>query len=288
MRAPSEVLLLLAASAGCSARAEPQPDTTKADAGFQLRQVDATFPATLDAGAPRTLDAGAPRTRDASPSPVDATSCTVGPAALDAAFDGAFITQLVCFEEGTCAGYGADDVLGLVSGPPIGGGAMVGSTDVVSLGGGGSITVGFAPNAIVDGPGIDFVVFENPFDYDNGQRYIEPGEVSVSDDGVQWTVFPCADTRGGYDTDDEPDGGWSATHCGGMNLVYSSPASGISPFDLEHAGGDPFDLAWIGVKHANYVRIRNVVVEPCPEAGVKPNKNGFDLDAIAIIHTALR
>ena len=52
---------------------------------------------------------------------------------------------------------------GIVEGPPVGGGTDHGSTDVVSLGSGGSIVVSFAPNAIVDGPGADFIVFENPF-----------------------------------------------------------------------------------------------------------------------------
>jgi hypothetical protein len=199
-----------------------------------------------------------------------------------------FITQVVNFTEGTCAGYNASSpaqVLKTVSGPPEGDpSTCCPGTDVVSLGGGGSIVVGFGGTEIVDGEGVDFVVFENPFDYGDNQRYVEPGEVSVSEDGKTWTAFPCSDT-----TQSEPDGGWGATHCAGMNLVFSNPADGISPFDLENAGGDPFDLAEIGVKKARYVRIRNMVVEFCPDGGapdgdVALTKNGFDLDAIAIIH----
>jgi hypothetical protein len=273
------------ATAACSAAAEPASRgdaDARRDAGHALLvPVDASFPATLDTGSTassRAADAGldTPRPR------AEADAGTDGPSR--------FVTSVVSFHQGTCAGYGASGLPGIVEGPPQGGGAVEGSVDVVSLGGGGSIVVGFAPNAIVDGPGVDFVVFENPFDYGNGDRYVEPGEVSVSDDGVTWTAFPCTDT-----TQAMPDGGWGATRCGGMNLVYSNPFRPpyISPFDLQRAGGDQYDLASIGVKHARYVRIRNVVAtEPCPEGGlpdgeVLPDKNGFDLDAIAIINGEL-
>ena len=56
----------------------------------------------------------------------------------------------------------------------------------------------FAPNAIVDGPGPDFIVFENPFASAGSSTdlFAEPGEVSVSDDGTTWQTFPCiADVR---------------------------------------------------------------------------------------------
>jgi hypothetical protein len=227
---------------------------------------------------------------DAKAPPHDgATAGSDGPAACHAdasardAPPSRFVTEVVSFHQGTCAGYGADSLPCVVEGPPVGLGDTEGSTDVVSLGGGGSIVVGFAPNAIVDGPGVDFVVFENAFFYGDGERYAEPGEVAVSDDGVHWTAFPCTDT-----TQAEPDGGWGSTQCGGINPVYSNPDNDISPFDLEHAGGDQYDLADIGVKHARYVRIRSIVAsEPCPDSGTRSIKNGFDLDAIAIINAEL-
>jgi hypothetical protein len=247
--------LALALVAGCAGHADDGHGSGQPDAGtLLLTPVDATFPATLDAGAACSADAH-------------------------------FITEVLSFQKGTCAGYNANDVCATVSGPPLGGGKYMAGTDVVSLGGGGSIVVGFGANAIVDGPGIDFVVFENPFVLEGGgdERYAEPGEVSVSDDGVTWTPFPCTDT-----THDEPDGGWGATSCGGINPVYSTPTNGISPFDLAEAGGDQYDLASIGVQHAKYVRIRNRVIEECVDAGAATlDKNGFDLDAIAILHGEL-
>jgi hypothetical protein len=188
-----------------------------------------------------------------------------------------FITKVVSYSLGACSGFGLDVMPQIVEGPPVGGGASLGSTDVLSLGNGGEIVVSFEPNAIVDGPGVDFIVFENPFDYGNDQRYVEPGEVSVSEDGVTWTAFPCTDT-----TQVDPDGGWGATQCGGMNVVYSNPDNGISPLDPITAGGDAYDLADIGVKHAKYVRIIDQVVESwCND------QNGFDLDAIAIVNAEL-
>ena len=72
-----------------------------------------------------------------------------------------FVTSVVDFTPGACAGYGADSMPTVVEGPPYGGGRQAGGLDVVSLGNGGSITLSFAPNGIVDGPGADFVVFEN-------------------------------------------------------------------------------------------------------------------------------
>jgi hypothetical protein len=168
----------------------------------------------------------------------------------------------------------------IVEGPPIGGGADMGSTDVFSLGNGGQIIVSFEPNAIVDGPGVDFIVFENPF-YVGGNAddvYAEPGEVSVSEDGVNWVSFlPCTDT-----TNSPPYG-----ECAGVHPVLSNPDNGISPLDPKTAGGDPYDLATIGVKHAKYVRIVDKVVEPCPDSGPRLDTNGFDLDAIAIVNAEL-
>ena len=91
-----------------------------------------------------------------------------------------FATDVVDFAPGDCAGYGLAQMPKVVQGPPVGFGEMQGSTNVVSLGKGGSIVLGFGKNAIVDAPGPDFVVFENAFKYGADLIYAEPGEVSVS------------------------------------------------------------------------------------------------------------
>jgi hypothetical protein len=65
------------------------------------------------------------------------------------------------------------------------------STRVVSLGDGGSITVGFS-TPIANGPGADFAVFENGFlSGGPGLAYLELGLVAVSSDGTDFFTFPA-------------------------------------------------------------------------------------------------
>jgi hypothetical protein len=195
-----------------------------------------------------------------------------GDASEDAADAGGgpFVTGVVSFSPGPCAGFGESAMPSVVEGPPIGGGVAQGSTDVVSLGVGGSIVLSFAPNAIVDGPGPDFVVFENAFDVGGNPNdvYAEPGEVSVSDDGVTWSTWPCTATANA-----PPYGA-----CAGWHPVTTPPAA---PTDYPACGGDAFDLADLGVTHARYVRIVDHSGETCAPG----NKSaGFDLDAVAILN----
>lgn len=200
---------------------------------------------------------------------------------------GRFVTSVVSIARTECTGFGAASLPAVVEGPPVGGGSARGSTDVVSLGSGGQIVVSFAPNAIVDGPGPDFVVFENPFwiGGSSSSVYAEPGEVSVSDDGATWHTFPCQPAPGAA-----PDGTGVLPpygECAGWHVVYSAPGNGISPFDPATAGGDAFDLAELGLTHARYVRIVDRTLEACPDAGPRPDTNGFDLDAVAILNAEL-
>ncbi|MEI7892644.1 MAG: cell surface protein [Myxococcales bacterium] len=185
---------------------------------------------------------------------------------------GRFATRVVSFTPGACAGFGQDHLPDIVLGPPEGGGGIKGSLDVLSLGNGGVVTV--AVEGLVDLPGADFIVFENPFFIGgNASRvYAEPGEVSVSNDGITWATFPCDPTLS------------TSPGCAGRRPVYASEASGISPFDLERAGGDPFDLADIGVTSAQFVRIRDRTEQPCSTGPGAPTMNGFDLDAVAVLH----
>ena len=188
-----------------------------------------------------------------------------------------FATKVVSFTAGACDGFGEKELPGVVLGPPVGGGPSEGSLDVVSLGTRGSIVLGF-DDVIVDGPGADFLVFENPF-LTNDQPDFELAQVSVSDDGTTWTSFPCTAT--GVSTD-----GYGT--CAGWHPVYSSPSDGISPLDPAVAGGDPFDLSVVGVTEARFVRIDDVgvdyVTESCP-VGSTAIANGFDLDAVSIVNT---
>lgn len=180
-----------------------------------------------------------------------------------------YATRVVSFTPGKCAGFGASKMPEIALGPPVGGGHDKGSLDVVSLGTGGEIVLSFEPNVLVDGPGVDLLVFENAF-YGVGadEPFAEIGEVSVSEDGVNWATFPCTATA--YP--------WGA--CAGWHPVSKEDSSSLDP---EKVGGDPFDLADIGVTRAKFVRIVDKGEMACNPA-VNPKTNGFDLDAIAAVH----
>jgi hypothetical protein len=231
-----------------------------------------------DAGSADAVDAVEPREAggDAA-ADVEPRDGAITTAEGDAARVDRFVTKVVSFTPGPCAGYGAARMPAVVLGPPVGAGDAQGGTDVVSLGTGGEIVVSFEPNAIVDGPGVDLLVFENAF-FAGGDAHAvaaDRGEVSVSDDGLTWTTFPCTATAYPYGA------------CAGWHPVYSSPMNGISPLDAKvdanGAGGDPFDLHDVGVTRARFVRVRDLSVQTCSSES-KITTNGFDLDAMAIIN----
>jgi hypothetical protein len=271
---------LIAASAACGSSAPPSPPTGAPSAADAAAEASV-----LDAASTPAESGGAIEPDDASPeaAAMDASSADAAGLRPDR-----FATGVVSFDPGPCAGFGAASLPQAVEGPPVGGGSDHGSTDVVSLGSGGTIVVSFGANAIVDGPGPDFIVFENPFWVagDSTDVFAEPGEVSVSDDGVAWQVFPCApaaDPQSPVGTGVGPpyDG------CAGWHVVWSNATNGISPVDPAVAGGDAFDLAALGVTHARFVRIVDKTHEACPDAGARPNDDGFDLDAVSIVHAEL-
>jgi hypothetical protein len=181
-----------------------------------------------------------------------------------------FATSVESFTAGPGSTFGQDKLPDIVLGPPKGGGDINGSVDVVTLGNGGSITLGFAPSQIVDGPGPDFIVFENPF-YVNGDKtkpFAELGTVGVSVNGRDFTDFPCTATAYPYGS------------CAGWHPVYANPEENeIDPTNPAVAGGDAFDLADLGVVEARYVRITDRV----DQTGLAGT---FDLDAVSIVNAA--
>lgn len=182
---------------------------------------------------------------------------------------GPFATRVVSFTPGPGASFGHQNLPDAVLGPPQGTGDGRGGTDVVSLGVGGSIVLGFDVE-ITDGPGADFTVFENAFVIAGREQAVwtELAEVSVSEDGQTWTSFPC-----------DPRGPAPHTGCAGWSPVYSSAESGYCALDPRVSGGDHFDLASIGVRRARFVRVRDL-----ESMGAMPPASGFDLDAVAVLH----
>jgi len=180
-----------------------------------------------------------------------------------------------------------------VLGPPRGGGAFEGSRDTFSLGLGGSIVLEFT-DAIVDGPGPDFTVFENAFltrGIATGPPFAEPATVSVSADGEHFVAFPCALDQSPY-----------YPGCAGIYPVFANADDPAAPSPLEPSttpiadlvgipidsftppagsGGDSFDLAAVGLAMARFVRIEGSSLRPGLEGLA-----GFDLDAVAVLHSA--
>ncbi|MBI5607580.1 MAG: cell surface protein [Deltaproteobacteria bacterium] len=173
-----------------------------------------------------------------------------------------FADRVVAYAPGPEAGFGQPSMPAVVLGPPKGAGHLAGSLDVVSLGKNGSIVVAFDDWVATDGPGVDLLVFENPFD-----GFTETGEVAVSADGITWHTWPC--------------NGNDAKGCAGVTPVYSAPGNGIAPTDPAVSGGDGFDLAVLGLQAIRYVRVRDTGVNQY----LAPT-GGFDLDAVAVLHPA--
>jgi predicted small lipoprotein YifL len=180
-----------------------------------------------------------------------------------------YADEVVSFQPGEGVSFGQDRFPAVVLGAPAGSGPDNGSLDVLSLGRGGRITLRFTDGAVVDGPGVDLLVFENAFSLPNGSTYAETGRVEVSDDNVTWHAFPCAanDAAGGY------------PGCAGVRPVLANPAHGVSATDPAVAGGDGFDLATLGLGRARYVRITDTGANFYGDTA-----GGFDLDAVAVVN----
>ena len=125
---------------------------------------------------------------------------------------------------------------------------------VVSLGNGGYVVVEFAGNAIIDGPDVDFTVFENPFG-----NFRELATVAVSEDGLTWHEFPCTAGPGAIDFG----------YCAGVNPVLSRPGNGVNPLESELSGGDTYDLRDIGVTRRS---LRADHRSPRPRQRVRPRR----------------
>jgi hypothetical protein len=182
-----------------------------------------------------------------------------------------WIDVVRAFAPGTFAGFGQQNMPWVVLGPPVPGGVSRGSTDVVSLGNGGSIEVLFRDNLVVDGPGADLVIFENAFHIGSpsGDVFTEFAFVEVSTDGREWHRFP-------FD-------GESGVGLAGATPVLLEPADPLDPA----AGGDRFDIGDLGLDFVRYVRLIDAGAE-IDDVGnhVAPaSQGGFDLDAAAALNS---
>lgn len=121
------------------------------------------------------------------------------------------------------------------------------SNGVVSLGDGGSITLGFDP-PIGNGPGPDFAVFENGF----ADIFLELALVSVSSDGVHFYTFPAESES---DTTLQING-FGAINCRNVhNLAGKYKVGYGTPFDLQ----DLANVSQLDLNAITHVRITDVV-----------------------------
>jgi hypothetical protein len=186
------------------------------------------------------------------------------------------------------ATYGdASDATGL---PDVTSGYTGNPRPVVSLGDGGSLTVGFA-SPIADVPGPDFAVFENAFT----ATFLELAHVEVSSDGVNFFRFPSVSLTqtltqvGGY-------GALDATNL--YNLAGKALGGSGTPFDLAqlrkfHPVLDINRITHVKVidvvgslspAHRTLDSLGNPINDPYP---TDFTSSGFDLDAIGAFSPVL-
>lgn len=226
--------------------------------------------------------------------------------------------HVVSFRPLKSKGFGQDFMPNNVLGPPGGGGDFApqnSPTQLVSLHAkvnddegrsapyGGYIVLEFRDNIIVNGEGVDFTIFENPFfvNGDFSNRFMEPAVVSVSQDGETFYTFPF-DYVPHFDSAhrEVTNNPFSyALGFAGIRPVYSSGGF-PDPTHPAVSGGDSFDLSAVPDKKLKWVRFVKVqstgdnwLVDAQGDrvrhtsdgqATIGGNKSGFDLDAVAAVH----
>lgn len=160
------------------------------------------------------------------------------------------------------------------------------STDVVSLGDGGSAVLTF-DIIIADGEGWDFAVFENALN----DTFLELAFVEVSSDGVNYYSFPAVSL-----TDDSQQlPTFGELDCTLIHNLAGKYRQGYgAPFDLAELEGKPL----LDVQHITHVRITDVIgciqngFATVDSQGNKINDpwptpfetGGFDLDGVGVIN----
>lgn len=164
--------------------------------------------------------------------------------------------------------------------------AKANDNPVVSLGDGGVAILTFS-NAIKNGPGNDFAVFENGFADD----FLELAFVEVSSDGVNYTRFPATSNT----QNSTQIGAFDPLDCTKLNnLAGKYRANYGTPFDLEEIKNTP----GLNVNSITHVKIIDVVGSITPSLATFDKNNniindpfptafgsgGFDLDAVGVIN----
>lgn len=162
------------------------------------------------------------------------------------------------------------------------------STQTLSLGDGGSITVYFA-GGIHNGPNADFVVFENAF-FDVFELFAELAFIDVGSNGTDYARFEV-DALNPFPV--LPFGTLDPTDYSGLAGRHASPLG--TGFDLADLAFDPLvQSGTVDLTNVRYVRVTDVIGDGStvdaignpifdPYATAFAN-GGFDLDAVGVIH----
>ena len=156
-------------------------------------------------------------------------------------------------------GHGNRDAARAVNGVR-GAGADAGSLDVFSLGYAdgvdNEIVLGWGGRTVVNGPGSDFVVFENAFAIAGGAGvFVDPIVVFVSRDLERWVPMPH-DYRAADETEPSADPADWQGFAGVTPVLYHAADHVVDPFDQAQAGGDDFDLDVLDGDDAGAAEIR--------------------------------
>jgi len=213
-----------------------------------------------------------------------------------------YVSKIIEFNIGENQHPSYTDSFKVLKGPK-GLGRDEGSLDVLSLGVNGSIILGFDVK-ITNGPGNDFIVFENPlYKYNSDKVYAELMFVEVSTDGTNYVRFPSISktTKSGiiYPND--------VINLAGVNPVYANvDKNDINPYDPIVAGGDAFDLdilfddskvksGLVDIDNINYIKLIDIKGDGSsfdsrnnPIYDATDMDNGADLDAIAVINYKIK
>ncbi|MBR3528767.1 MAG: T9SS type A sorting domain-containing protein, partial [Bacteroidales bacterium] len=168
------------------------------------------------------------------------------------------------------------------------GAASASTTDVVSLGDGGSATLTFA-HPIKNGEGFDFAVFENSFN----DGFLELAFVEVSSDGINFVRFPATSLT---QTDVQISGNGPVDPTFINNLAGKYRVGYGTPFDLEELR----DSTNVDINNITHIRVVDVVGSIDPQYGTYDafghiindpfptisHSAGFDLDGIGVLNQA--
>jgi hypothetical protein len=199
-----------------------------------------------------------------------------------------FATSVVEFHQGT--GGGIFDQANILGGP-VGGGLGAGSLDVLSLGEGGDVTLGFDVT-LVDGPGADLTVSENGFVIGGGSSvFAEILFVEVSTDGATFARFPSR-----YVGTGSVMGAYRGV-AGGMPVVADVTTGLVDPLDPLLSGGEALDLADLAQEPAvqsgavdlsavHFVRLVDVLPGETDSFGTPlGGSGGPDVDAVTVLNS---